>query len=165
MITLEQVVFVIPMFALAASITYYALVLKNQNKTRQAQLFMQIYNRWLDPEFLRLYVRSYQMDYEDLDNFNMKYSTRTQFEERLPYTIMSFYYEGIGMLVEHGFIDPKLVIQLAEDVREHWEMFSPMILERRERTRNPLYFHYTESLYNNLYKIRKNIWEHREKMY
>ena len=165
MVTLDQVIYLAPMFALTASITYYAMILRNQNKTRQAQLFMQIYSRWLDPEFLRFYTRSYRMDYEDLDDFNTKYSSRTQFEERLPYTVMSFYYEGIGMMVEHGFIDPKLVVQLAEDVREHWDMFSPMIKERRERTRNPLYFHYTESLYKNLYKIRKNVWDQRENMY
>ena len=51
MVSFEQFVYVVPMLALAASISYYAIVLRNQNRTRQAQLFMSFYDTLRSQEF------------------------------------------------------------------------------------------------------------------
>lgn len=87
MVDYQTISIVLTGLGLMIALIYYSMQIRNQNKTRQAQLFMQIYDRWLDPDFLRYYVRSYKMEYEDLDDFNEKYSSREKLEERLPYTM------------------------------------------------------------------------------
>jgi hypothetical protein len=55
MVSIEQVVYVVPILALAASLFYNALNIRTANKnqkmqleTRQAQLFINIYNQTLN---------------------------------------------------------------------------------------------------------------------
>jgi hypothetical protein len=50
MASFEFLAVVLSVLGLSASITYYAMVLSNANKTRKAQLFMSIYNMTLDEE-------------------------------------------------------------------------------------------------------------------
>ena len=55
MASFEFIAVIVSVLGLAASITYYAIVLKNQNETRQAQLFMNLYETARSQEFRRQY--------------------------------------------------------------------------------------------------------------
>ena len=44
---------IVPILALAAAISYYIVISRSSNKTRKAQLFMQLYARFHDEEFLK----------------------------------------------------------------------------------------------------------------
>ena len=58
---------------LTASIVYYASVLRNQNKTRQTQLFLQFYNRLTDKQFFEEYKNLLNQEWDDFDDNLEKY--------------------------------------------------------------------------------------------
>ena len=81
MISLEQIIYVIPILGLTASILYYAMVFRAANKTqqmqletRQTQLFMQIYGTFNDKDFQRDYFKMiYRMEWDNLADFREKF--------------------------------------------------------------------------------------------
>ena len=137
---------------LIIAITYYSLQIRNQNKTRQAQLFMQLYNAYRSKELIEQTSVTYNMTYEDAADFDSKYG---ELSTRLPYTQTSYFFEGVGVLVEEGLIDIDLVAKLmAGDISGHWRRFGPYVLERREIVGHPEYMEYVEYLFNEVVKVK-----------
>ncbi len=66
MVNYQTLSIVLTGIGLIIALTYYSLQIRNQNKTRQAQLFMQIYNRWTDPTFQENYLEVTNREWEDL---------------------------------------------------------------------------------------------------
>ena len=111
------------------AIVYYTLTLRNATKTRQAQLFMQIYNRFNTKEFVD------QMNYlrfrwiipqlEDLSEF------MTSEEHQEDYNIVAstvYFFEGVGVLVSKGLIDVELVDDLMSGPLTHiYERMLPLM--------------------------------------
>ncbi len=56
---------------------YYTLTIRNQNRTRQAQLFMQIYSVFRTPEFQDSITEIVSMQWKDYDDFMEKYGPTT----------------------------------------------------------------------------------------
>ena len=155
MASFEFLAIILSVLGLAASITYYASVLGNQNRTRQAQLFTQLYSDFRKPENLQLLWKAMQMEWSDYDEFTIKYSGTEHSEERLPYTVWSMFYQQIGVLLKEGYIDINLVAQFLPDAfRNYWQKFKPIIYEHRERNDYPQYFTGMEYLYNEYCKYR-----------
>ena len=93
-----------------------------------------------------------QMSWDNYDDFQSKYGL-DNIVARIPYTSMCMLFEEIGVLVEEGLIDMKLVVQLIRGLMsDFWEKFEPVILEYRERHNYPQYFDKMEYLYNELKK-------------
>jgi len=141
--------------SIAASIVYYASVLRNQNKTRQAQLFTQIYSDMRKPESLRLLSKALQMNWDDYDDFQRKYNMIEHAEERMPYSYSSMFYQEMGVLAKENLIDISLIDQfLPDSFRMYWKKFEQIILEHRQRTKYPQYFAGMEYLYREFCKYR-----------
>ena len=133
---------------------YYIMTLRNQHRSRQAQLFMQIYNNYAKSDYIQNMSDALRMDYTDYDDFQEKYE---RYATRAPYTSICFFYDGIGVLVEEGLIDIRLVAKLMfGDITWHWHHFGPYILESRKRRNHPEYMYYNEFLYNEVVKVRPN---------
>jgi hypothetical protein len=128
------------------------LTLKSQQQnleTRQAQLFMQIYSKIYDPEFLNNGREAMNIDYKNLDDFNAKLSHETNRDLYGKFWSFPWFLEGMGVLVKRGLIDPKLVDDLISGlVVSYWEKFKPMTLEYRERYNYPQMGEHVEYLYN-----------------
>lgn len=45
MVTLETILDAVPALGIIVALVYYTLTIRNQNRTRQAQLFMNIYSQ------------------------------------------------------------------------------------------------------------------------
>ena len=80
MVALEVVALVLTGLGITASIIYYANILQNANKTqkvqletRQAQLFMQIYNRFQEIEFRQNFNDVLTREWDDYDDYVKKY--------------------------------------------------------------------------------------------
>ena len=94
---------------LTASILYYTMALRNANKTqqlaletRQAQLFMQMYNRWADSigtaDFFSVISRKIS-NWEELKSIlNSDENYQRIFNE------LAGFYEGLGVLVKAGYL-------------------------------------------------------------
>ena len=166
MITIETISIVFTGISISLAAFYYINTLRNtrrnqelQLETRQAQLFTQLYSEFRSAENLRLYGKALQMTWDDYDDFVKKYGLE-EWEERVPYTHMSLFYEEIGVLLEEGLIDVNLVIQLIGGTFSlFWVKFKPIVLERRIRDNYPQYYDKMEYLYNEIEKLRGHQWK------
>lgn len=120
-------------------------------ETRQAQLFMQIYNRWSEKDFVDAYNQVDLMDppvYKDMDEYIEKY-VKTNPEYDLKATQINAMLEGVGVLVNRGLIDVSFVDDLFSGmVIRHWEAIRPLMLEWRVRMNEPQTLEWLEYLYN-----------------
>jgi hypothetical protein len=146
MVAFEQVLYVIPVLALAASISYYAMVLRNQNKTRQTQFFLQFYSRLTDKAFYDEFIRVRDQKWGDYEDYVEKYGYGP--------TLFGLFIEGVGLLVKRGEIDVELVDDLMSSlVIGFWRSHGPVMLEMRKRRGLPQISEYTEFLYNEIMKV------------
>ena len=131
MFTVEQILYIIPILALSASITYYALTIRSQNKTRQAQLFIQICNQTLNnPMFMKGYYVIIDKEWETFEEY-LEFLGEPGSENWNDIFLVGGILESIGVLVEEGLIHISLVASLmARVVIEYGEKVVPMLHER-----------------------------------
>jgi hypothetical protein len=140
MVTIEQVIYVIPILGLTASIFYYAIVIRNQNKTRQAQLFMDIYETYRSPEFRRQWTLILQQEWTDIDDFMEKYGLDTNPEAWSDWMSVASFFHGIGILVKKGLLQPSLLDEfIAPNVFMAWILMGPIVKGFKEYVMNPSY--------------------------
>ena len=145
---------------------YYTLTLRNtqraqqlQLETRQAQLFMQAYNRFTEKEFQKSWFEMViQWEWDDYDDFMAKYGPKTNSEDASKFGSVLAYFEGLGVFVEQKLIDIELVSRLgSSNIINCWEKFRPVFEEYTRRTGNPYTYDYLEWLYNELKEKRHKI--------
>jgi len=135
---------------------YYVLSLHNQNQTRQAQLFMNLYNSTTDKEFLRHAMEHiFQWNYSDLDDFEEKYGLESNPEENTYWHLEINFIESTAILVNRGLVPVSLVDSWVGDwFIVHWEKFSPYIREFRVRNKLPGVWMENEALIKKLKEYR-----------
>jgi len=135
--------------SIAASIVYYASVLRNQNKTRQTQLFMNIYNTYSSKQYQKDRERILRnWEFEGYEDFFMKYGPEADPDDHAIFDMFVTYFEGIAVLVKRGLIDPNLVYDLMYgSIIAFWEKFEPVILGLREMSGSPKTLQDLEFLY------------------
>jgi len=82
--------------------------------TRQAQLFMQVYNRWTSRDFTKSYgatrYKYSKEDYAVLEKLLLNYpSPEIDLDVYADYQMLATFFEGLGMLVKKGLVDISLV--------------------------------------------------------
>ena len=144
---------------LLVGIFYYVMTLnytrKNQElqlETRQAGLFMQVYTRWSDRELIKMQQEFTRWEWDDYDDWERKYESDVD-SLSLRYTLGTFY-EGIGVLMARGLIDPTLVDDLMSSaIMSYWRKIEPVVEEARKRSGYPQRFEWQEYLYNQILAI------------
>ena len=171
MVQIEYLPIVLTGIGLIVSILYYTLTLQNSNKTqkqqletRQLQLFMQIFQRYQDPEFHRNAEHKMLMEWQwdDYEDFHNKYGRNGDPESWAIFDTTLTWLDGIGILVKRGHLDPELVNEtLFLLIEKGWEKYSPIIQETRKEFNSPQIWINFEYLYNAIKplneEIRKNI--------
>ena len=122
--------------------------LKMNLETRQAQLFMQLFDRWSSQEFASNYGK---VRYEFCSKFNdnpeefSKFVTQNVNESYnpdvfLPVHQLSLFFEGVAVLVQKKLIDIDMVERLfADRIIWYWGMIKPRILFARTYQGQQLY--------------------------
>jgi hypothetical protein len=163
MVTMESVLDVVPAVSVAIALVYYGLQLRNQNKARQAQVYVQIYDKFSSPDFMERYFTAMAREWEDYDDYIEKYGSKrfTNPREYGRAASVGVYFEGIGVLLKHGFIDVQMVVDLiGTTVLTWWDMIGPVMSEYRVRLNNPRAYMYAEHLYNQVKQVAEK--EHPE---
>ena len=159
MASLELIALIFTGLSITASLVYYANVLSNANKTqrmqletRQAQLFMQLVNRYrddtkdLDIDKSLLYV-----EIESFEEFMRLYETEECFIKSV--SALGGFYESVGVMVREGYIPIRLVaLMWGGMTRRYWEKLEPFFSELREVRGFPRAWAETEYLYHELMK-------------
>jgi hypothetical protein len=154
MITIETISIVFTGLSISLAAFYYIGTLRNANRmreltiesqenaleTRQAQLFIQLFNRFNDADFFNKFDES------------VKRSEWREYEqERETIGLVAAFFEGIGVLVEQKLVNINLVSRLmSTNIMIFWESVEPVIREFRDRTHNPYAWEYVEWLYDNI---------------
>jgi len=157
MIQIEYLPIVLTGIGIIASILYYTSVLRNANKTRQTQIFMNLYEVYRSVEFRRLWYGTSSWSWTSYDDFMNKYGWETNPEAFSVLHSILGYFEGVGMLVKRGEID----IELVEDLLDFpainlWNKFNFFVYGGRERQDWPELFANYEYLVNLINERRKN---------
>ena len=121
--------------------------------TRQAELFIGLYQRYTDIEFWRSWNEIGTWEFKDFDDYQAKYGAETNPEGNLKANVVASYFESIGVLVKRGFIDVTLVDDLMSSyIISWWRRFGPVCLEGRKVYGSTL-GEYQEYLYNEVLKV------------
>jgi hypothetical protein len=133
--------------------TYYILELRNQNRTRQAQLFMQIYSVFRTEEFQDYITEMLSWKWNDYDDFMKRYGPTTNPKAWRALGFIAGYFEGIGLMVKKKLIDISLVENLmSTHIIYFWEKINPLSIEMRRYFNRPQIDMWKEYLYNEITK-------------
>jgi hypothetical protein len=168
MVELSVIRDLVAIFGVIAGFSYYVLTVRanqrNQElalraqehatETRQAQMFMQIYNEsHNDPSFVKGIhtlldiVREHPV--ESYDQF-LKIRENEQFRDAIQR--VGGFYEGLGVLVREGFVSIRLVALLMTGMtRMWWEgLYKSWIEDGRKKANFPRWLSEAEYLYDEL---------------
>jgi hypothetical protein len=123
-------------------------------ETRQAQLFMQVYNAWSSADVVKSYgfLRYQYPDIEGEKLFNFA-TEPYDAESFMAIHCLNQYFEGIAVLVETGLLDIKLVENLfSRRIIWFWERMETMFTHVRKRLNDPTQYDSLERLYHEMKK-------------
>jgi len=148
MVSLEFIGLIFTGLSISISIIYYASVIRNQNKTREAQLFMNIYNQWNNLSSTYDYVMSKQ--WSTFDEYVKLMKTDSEFSNSIRQ--LSRFFEGLGVLVNRELIDVSYVDDLMSgSTLDFWEKIASVVIEIRKMS--PSFQEWNEYLYVEVRKI------------
>jgi hypothetical protein len=159
-ITYQMVLSTLQTLSLAIGVIYYIITLRinqrNQEltlETRQASLFMQLYNRWSDPEFAKHYGAARHHHTEDGLEVAKKSLSPYNPDVWLPFHSLGQFFEGMGMLVHKKLINIDYVdTLLSYRIIWWWEKMKPWYERERKLMNNPELYSNIEYLYNEIVK-------------
>ena len=138
MVQIENLPVVLTGIGIIVSILYYASVLRNQNRTRQAQLYMQIWERFASEEGTRRAAETRSYNWTDFEDFEDKYGRENNIDAHAKRLHVWGEHNGVGFLVRKGLIDFELANQIAGGAAMiHWDKFGSIIREYRKDRNNP----------------------------
>jgi len=157
MASLEVVALVLTGLSISVSILYYALVLRNQNKTRQAQLFMQLYHKYITKEWWAEGWELLQMEWDDFEDFAQKYDSKVDIDNFTKRYVHWYFFDGMGLLLKKNLVDREMIYYLMGGYGAiwSWKKFKDIIIEGRERLNNPDHLVWFEYLAKEMMKIRE----------
>lgn len=161
-VSLQTLLTYLTLISVPVGVFYHVMTLRNTRKnqqlqleTRQAQLFMQLFNRWNDPSFAKVYgdyryktCAEANNDPEEIS----KIAIKALFESYdpdiwIPIQTLAQYFEGVSILVQKGLIDINMVERLLSGrIAWYWDSTEPFIQYVRERINDPTMYHEIEVL-------------------
>jgi len=166
-VNITEVSAIVAAAGVLVGVVYYILDVRNQAKvrqdlaiqrqteleTRQAELFMQLYEHYYDRNTLKVESEVvYQWKWKDFEDFWEKYGIFTNIEDFTKFDSWATYIKGIGVLVKRRLIDPDLVSDLmGTSIIQLWERYGSVIKEIRKRI-FPHAYEWCEELYNEMKK-------------
>jgi hypothetical protein len=142
---LQTVSYIAGAIGVCVAAIYYILNLrvqqtnmKNTLETRQAQLFMNLYQHTYSADFgesMAVVLNKGVKDYAD-------YVAMMEDPQRVkPYVVWGMWLEGQGVLVREGLISVRMVSELVGGmILMWWNVYSPYILRYRQEGHNPRHF-------------------------
>jgi len=139
---------IVAIVGVVAGFTYYVMTLRNQTRTRQAQLFMSIYRSTSDPEAQERYLDIQTIEMNGIEDWNRLKEDREKFKVLGWYLS---YYEGIGVLISEGLLDIGLVARLSSgNIIWFWEKYRDGLYDLREKFKWVRFAIEVEYLYNKI---------------
>jgi hypothetical protein len=169
MASLEFIAIILTGLGLTASIIYYAYILNNANKTRelqlkaqqqaeetrQTQLYMNLWSKWDSEDFMKHYLRILSWEFTGYEDWSTKYGLSGDRDDLLSYGLIETFFEGIGVLVKRGLLDVSMIDDFMSSELEIYWLKMKTVVDGMRNTGWPTWSEYTEYLYNEVMKIRR----------
>ena len=154
---LQSVSYIVGALGVGVAAFYYVMTLRAQQtnmkatlETRQAQMFMNIYQQTTTKEFASAYRTYISSEWKNYDEYHELVQKKEYFDQ---YMIICMYFEGLGVLVKEGFLPIRLVALLLTGMtRSFWEKLKPINDEIRVKAGYVRWMSETEYLYDELIK-------------
>ena len=128
MVSVESLLDVIPAAGVIIALVYYTLTIRNQNKTRKAQLLWSVYEVYRSPQFRERMHEIINQEWTDFDEFWEKYGSQTNPKTWARWQSIASTFHGIGVLLKKGLIDIDLVDELiVNQVLVAWFRMGPIV--------------------------------------
>jgi hypothetical protein len=156
-ITYQMVLSTLQTVGLLVGIFYYVTTLRNQNKARNTQLYMQIANKFGEQAQLEARNKYDLFDWLTAEDLIKDFGS---LEGRKTIGTLGCYYESLGILVKEKLLDIRIIaLFMTGNVIAFWDKMKPFISEMRELIGWERAFVETEYLY---YELMKYLEEHPE---
>jgi hypothetical protein len=134
---------------------YYALTLRRQQETRNAQFFLQLYQNAQDQGFLQTISETiWLQEVKDFDDWWERYGPENNMEFFKRWFSMMVFFEGVGILVKRKLIDPTIVDDMMSGtILIAWEKYELINRGIRERYGYPQWQEWQEYLTGEIRKI------------
>jgi hypothetical protein len=161
MVDMQTVGVLVTAVSVSVAAVYYILTLRTTQRnmkttldTRQVQLFMNVYQRFEEPDFQSSFWDIMSWQWRDFDDFMAKYGQEVNPEAWRMLIALGTFFEGLGVLAKRGFIDPAVVDDLMSMfVIVWWEKYEPVYVEMRKLWNTPTVAEHGEYLYDVIHEI------------
>ena len=150
LLTIQTIGIIIAALSVIIGVINNILTSRQSNRTRQTQLFMDLYSYLRSKEFVKDSRELSSWKWNTFEDFRSKYGARADKEANSLFVSTSNFFDGVGVLVKRNEIDPRLVENLMSAwIIWFWEKFGDIIKEYR-KVRYPQYLEFVEYLYNKI---------------
>jgi hypothetical protein len=142
---------------------YYTLTLRNSQKaqqlqleTRQSQLFMQLFQHYIDKEQWIQRWKLTEMEWDDYDEFTRKYDSSVNIENFAMRYNNWYFWDGMGLLLKKNLVDREMIYYLLGGgfgVLFSWDKFQSIIKQMRVQLDLPEMFVWFEYLADEMKKV------------
>jgi len=165
MVTVETVLDVVPALSVAIALVYYAMNLRNANKTqrlqletRKAQLYMQLFMRITSEEFMKRSIDLLRWEFDSYGEFIERYYGSPDSNLTAKWVSLLWHIDGLGYMMAQELIEPEMVYNFgggAAGQLRHWEKWEPVIMEMRRERGDPEFLKWFEYLAKEMMRLRQ----------
>lgn len=161
-VSLQTLLTYLTLISVPVGVFYHIMTLRNtrrnqdqQLETRQAQLFMSLYNRLSDKNFNQDWMDAVTLTINSQEEYLRLFrdaEKRTEIGSAV--NALFAYFEGIGVLIKRGLVDIHLVDDLMSSyILMTWNKYGPFIKEQQESANRPELWEHFEYLANEIKKV------------
>jgi hypothetical protein len=144
MVDISTVSTTVATLSIVIGVIFTLLEIRHLARTRRTDVIMRIYENFARREIVEALLKIGGAKFETFDDYVKKYGLTEV-------TQVATLLDGVGVLLEGGLIDIKLVDSLfSPSVNTLWERNRPVIYGMRESMKDPLLFSHVEYLYKRL---------------
>ena len=162
-LTLQTIIIFIQAIGILVAVIYHIMTLRNtaknqqmQLETRQSQLFMQLFQHWIDKDRWKDAWTISSMEWDDFDDFARKYDSSVNIENFAMRYNSWYFWEGMGLLLSKNMVDRDMIYYLLSGgfgVCWDWDQFGSVIKEMRVRLDLPEFLVWFEYLAEEMRKM------------
>jgi len=163
-VALQTLLTYLTLISVPVGVFYHIMTLRNTRKnqevqleTRQAQLFMNIFNTFASKDYQKDKEQMMSVwEWNDYDDFFAKYGPDVNPDDHAIWDMNLQYIEGVGVLVRRGLIDPELVYDIMYgSIIAFWEKHETIIQGLREEFHSPQTLNDLEYIYKQMKTIEE----------
>jgi len=153
----QTISMVIAAASIAIAATYYITIVRNTNRTRQAQLYTQFHSKSMNKELIKdLLEINISWKWKDVDDFFQKYGPEKNPDAFAKFVSVGAYYEGMGTLVQKILVSIDMIPEiLAIAVVDFWEKIQPVATQLSKQLRRSQAFDGIEHLYREIQRANE----------